>query len=66
MASWAEVVAFSQPLTVPATDGKVENDYEVTYRPYAMLPVIVWDAQAKQRVVIPMRWACQSLRTTRS
>jgi len=60
MASWAEVVAFSQPLTVPATDGEgggeAENDYEVTYRPYAMLPVIVWDAQARQRVVIPMRW----------
>jgi len=41
MASWAEVVAFSQPLTVPARDGggEDENDYEVTYRPYAMLPV---------------------------
>ncbi len=58
MASWAEVVSFSQPLTVPARDGggEDENDYEVTYRPYAMLPVIVWDAEAKQRRVIPMRW----------
>ena len=61
MASWAEVVSFSQPLTVPAKDGEggggeADNDYEVTYRPYAMLPVIVWDAQSKTRKVIRMRW----------
>jgi len=54
MASWAEVVAFSQPLTGPAkeSDGggdSADNDYEVTYRPYAMIPVIVWDALEKKR-----------------
>jgi len=64
MASWAEVVAFSQPLTVPARDGggKDENDYEVTYRPYSDLPVIVWDAEAKQRKVIAMRWGLPDLK----
>src|SRR5580765_6597474 len=57
MASWAEVHAFSQPLTVPARDdGGGDNDHEVTYRPYSMLPVIVWDAEAKQRKVVRMRW----------
>lgn len=54
MASWAEVVDFSQPLTVPAGDGG--NDHEVTYRPYSMLPVIVWDAEAKERRILKMRW----------
>ena len=53
MASWAEVVAFSQPLTA---DVPGENDYAVTYRPYAMLPVIVWDEKSRERRIVRMRW----------
>jgi putative SOS response-associated peptidase YedK len=54
MASWSEVVAFSQPLTADTSAGS--NDSEVTYRPYAMLPVIVWDADLKRRTILKMRW----------
>lgn len=58
MASWAEVHAFSQPLgtVVSESSGGDDNDYEVTYRPYAELPVIVWDAALKQRKIVRMRW----------
>lgn len=55
MASWAEVVAFSQPLTrdqVQPTD----NDREITFRVMSNLPVIIWDRDARQRRVVPMRW----------
>ena len=54
MASWAEVVAFSQPLTADTSDGS--NDSEVTYRTFGELPVIVFDKQKQQRVVVRMRW----------
>lgn len=50
MASWREVVAFSQPLTKDA------RDETVTYGVARPLPVIVWDAEARQRRVVPMRW----------
>lgn len=55
MASWAEVVAFTQPLTrndVKPTD----NDKEITFRVMSNLPVIIWDKKAGQRRVVPMRW----------
>jgi putative SOS response-associated peptidase YedK len=55
MASWAEVVAFTQPLTrddvMPS-----DNDREVTFRVMANLPVIIWDKEAGKRRVVPMRW----------
>jgi putative SOS response-associated peptidase YedK len=50
LASWREVVAFSQPLTKDA------QDEPVTYGVARLLPVIVWDAEAGQRRVVPMRW----------
>lgn len=54
MASWAEVVAFSQPLTmVRVKDG---NDRQVTFRVMGNLPVIVWNKEAGKRQVVPMRW----------
>jgi putative SOS response-associated peptidase YedK len=49
-ASYAEVVAFSQPL------GTIENDREVTYRVVDKLPVIVLDIVESKRRVVPMRW----------
>ncbi len=65
LASWSEVVAFSQPLTAggggeahaggePGAEGS--NDAIVTYRVGGPLPVIIWDAEARTRRVVPMRW----------
>ena len=60
LASWREVVAFSEPLTkngggdVPDGDGS--NDEIVTYRVGGLLPVIVWDAETRTRRVAEMRW----------
>jgi putative SOS response-associated peptidase YedK len=51
MSAWAEVVAFSQPLS-----GRGEDDREVTYRVVDNLPVIVLDIVAGKRRVVPMRW----------
>lgn len=61
MYSWREVHAFSQPLTVPAAGGEAgpeakSNDEIVTFRPMALLPVIVWNKQTQARQVVPMRW----------
>lgn len=59
LASWREVVAFSQPLTDQGNDGEPgegSNDEIVTFRVGGPLPVIVWDAEAGQRRVVPMRW----------
>src|SRR5690348_11187423 len=52
MASWAQVVAFSQPLDLA---GK-QDDREVTFRVMGNLPVIVFDRDAGARRVVPMRW----------
>jgi putative SOS response-associated peptidase YedK len=61
LASWSEVVAFSQPLTESGggegpggDDGS--NDEIVTYRVGGLLPVIVWDAETRARRVVKMRW----------
>jgi putative SOS response-associated peptidase YedK len=61
LASWSEVVAFSQPLTERGggegqggDDGS--NDEIVTYRVGGLLPVIVWDAETRSRRVVKMRW----------
>ena len=48
MASWAEVVAFSQPLTVR------DDDQSATYRVMGDVPVIVRDAD--ERRTMAMRW----------
>jgi putative SOS response-associated peptidase YedK len=52
MATWSQVVAFSQPLTL--REG--EEDRSVTYRVMGNLPVIVWDMAEQRRRVVPMRW----------
>jgi len=57
MASCAEVVAFSQPLSVEGPENKTgNNDREVTLRVMSALPVIVYDRGANKRTVLPMRW----------
>ena len=42
LASWSEVVEFSQPLTESGGGG--------------LLPLIVWDAETRARRVVKMRW----------
>jgi hypothetical protein len=54
MASWAEVVAFSQPLSRGPAPGA--NDEPVALKVMGQLNVIVWDAQEQRRKVITMRW----------
>jgi len=58
LASWSEVVAFSQPLIEGGGDraGDGSNDEVVTFRVGSLLPVIVWDAEAGQRRAVKMRW----------
>ena len=55
MASWGEVVGFSQPLTRDDVQ-ESDNDRIITFRVMSNLPVIIWDKEAKQRRVVPMRW----------
>jgi len=54
MASWAEVVAFSQPLNQKQAPGA--NDEPITLRVISPLNVIVWDAEEQRRKVVKMRW----------
>jgi putative SOS response-associated peptidase YedK len=60
LASWREVVAFSEPLTKndggDAPEANGSNDEIVTYRVGGLLPVIVWDAETRTRRVVEMRW----------
>jgi len=65
MASWREVFEFSQPLFAlkdgnEGGGGDGSNDEEVTYGVAKMLPVIVWDAGAAKRKIVPMRWGFPS------
>lgn len=55
MASWSEVVAFSQALTLDGAHAS-GNDQSLTYRVMSDLPVIVWDGELKRRKVVMMRW----------
>lgn len=58
-ATWREVVDFSQPLAggggEAGSDGGGSDDV-YTYKVNGMLPVIIWDAEARKRRVVPMRW----------
>jgi putative SOS response-associated peptidase YedK len=55
MASWREVVEFSQPLSGKLM-GDDFGDEEVTFGVARALPVIVWNREARKRLVVPMRW----------
>jgi len=55
MASWSQVVAFSQPLTADR-DYKGEQDRALTFRVMSNVPLIVFDREAGKRRVIPVRW----------
>lgn len=60
-ASWREVVDFSRPLTGDSGGGGGGGDDGAgdvyTYKVNGMLPVIVWNAEAGKRRVVPMRWS---------
>jgi putative SOS response-associated peptidase YedK len=53
MASWSEVVDFSDAFT-PSGGG--DNDQPVGFRVMSQLRVIIWDREEKKRKVVPMRW----------
>jgi len=55
MASWSEVVAFSQPLTADRDYGG-EKDREVTFRVMGPVPLLIWDKEQSERRVIAARW----------
>lgn len=55
MASWSQVVAFSQPLTADR-DYKAEADRELTFRVMSKIPLITLDQSTGKRTVVPMRW----------
>lgn len=54
MASWADVVDFSQPLTHGIE--AFRNDRELAFRVMSNLPVVIWDRNTGQRRVVAMRW----------
>src|SRR5579863_4906746 len=56
MASWAEVVAFSQPLTAERFKKEDVEDRELSYRVMSNLPMIVFDKRDGRRRALPMRW----------
>jgi len=66
MASWAEIVDFSQPLTEGGGsdggdgrgggEGDGGGDEVVTFRVGSLLPVIIWDAETRARRTVRMRW----------
>jgi putative SOS response-associated peptidase YedK len=56
MASWAEVVAFSQPLTAERFEKKDVEDRELSYRVMSNVPIIVFDKAGGRRRALPMRW----------
>ena len=54
MASWSDVVDFSEAFS--ATAGAGDNDQPVGFKVMSELRIIVWDCDAKRRRVVPMRW----------
>jgi len=60
LASWAEVVDFSQALTSDRGGGGGGDeggaDDVATYRVNGMLPVIIWDPEQQKRRAVRMRW----------
>ncbi len=54
MASWSEVVDFSDAMT--SAGGASSNDVPVTFKVMSNLPVIIFDPELGKRHVVPMRW----------
>lgn len=61
MASWAQVVDFLQPLTSDGGgEGDGGGDEVVIFRVGSLLPVIIWDAETRERRTVHMRWGFPS------
>ncbi len=56
MVSWGQIVEYSELFTKGGGDGGGGGDTENTHRVNGLLKVIVWDAETRQRKVVPMRW----------
>jgi putative SOS response-associated peptidase YedK len=60
MVAWGQIVAYSETFAKgdggDGKGGEGGEDEIVTYRVGGPLPVIVWDAEARQRRVVRMRW----------
>src|SRR3954464_4609957 len=60
MVSWGQIVAYSEMFTKgdggDGQGGEDGGDEIITFRVGGPLPVIVWDAEARQRRVVRMRW----------
>src|ERR1700743_3759043 len=54
MASWSEVVDFSEAFSASNVEGA--NDEPVTLKVMGLLNVIIWDDVEKRRKIVPMRW----------
>jgi putative SOS response-associated peptidase YedK len=61
LASWREIVEYSQAFTEGGGDGDGGGDDAAdeiaTYRVGGLLPVIIWDADQRQRRIVNMRWS---------
>lgn len=58
MVSWGDIVEYSSMFT-KLSGGEGDgggNDEIATYRVNGLLPVVVWDSEARQRRVLGMRW----------
>jgi hypothetical protein len=62
MVSWGQIVEYSELFTNGSGDGasggegEGGGDSEITHRVNGLLRVVVWDAETRQRKVVPMRW----------
>ena len=58
MVSWAQIVEYASMFTREGGKGQSEGETGeiATYRVNGLLPVVVWDAVAGGRRVVPMRW----------
>ena len=68
MVSWRQIVEFGSMFTGGSSksgDDGGGGDEIATYRVNGQLPVIVWDGEARQRRVVPMRWGFPSPRDWR-
>ncbi len=61
MVSWGQIVEYSEVFTTGGgggggSDGDSGGDDEATFRVNGQLRLIIWDREARQRKVVPMRW----------
>jgi putative SOS response-associated peptidase YedK len=55
MASWAEIVDFSEAFTGRAGEAG-GNDQPIGFKVMSQVNIVIWDAEQMKRRVVPMRW----------